>query len=385
MVGDPVDPLTNQPTTMGPIQLNLRKIPFVQMDIGDSLLKDVSRHQRALLNLCSSDVSYALKSNFPFYTEQRDPRDMGLHLRAGDNGTNTATAGGQGANDKEIQVGAGTGVQYDMKAERPGFIHPSPEPLEASIKLQEKLEDDIRKLVNLAVSNKSNRPVSAQAKDMDNQGLEAGLSFIGMVLETGERKIAEYWASYEEVNPNKRSIAVIKYPDRYNLKSDNERIDEAGKLTKVMLSVPGRTAKKEISKLIVHALFGGKTSVDIIEKIEREIDRAPYTTSDLDIISKAVEMGACSEKTASVALGFLESEHLAAREDHIARLQRIAESQMEMQEAKEEDKEDDDSDPAARGVPDLSANPAAGKEEKAESRDTTFRDTTKVPVRGEGK
>jgi len=43
------------------------------------------------------------------------------------------------------------------------------------------------------------------------------------------------------------------------------------------------------------------------------------------------------------------------------------------------------SDPAARGVPDLSANAGAGKEEKAASRDTTFKDTTKPSVRGKGK
>ena len=43
------------------------------------------------------------------------------------------------------------------------------------------------------------------------------------------------------------------------------------------------------------------------------------------------------------------------------------------------------SDAGARGVPDLSANSAAGKEEKAVSRDTTLNDKAKPPVRGKGK
>ena len=43
------------------------------------------------------------------------------------------------------------------------------------------------------------------------------------------------------------------------------------------------------------------------------------------------------------------------------------------------------SDAGARGVPDLSANSGAGKEEKAASRDTTLNDKTKPPVRGPGK
>ena len=33
---------------------------------------------------------------------------------------------------------------------------------------------------------------------MDNQGLEAGLSYIGLVLESAERRIAEFWAAYED-------------------------------------------------------------------------------------------------------------------------------------------------------------------------------------------
>ncbi|WP_437230146.1 hypothetical protein SH661x_001806 [Planctomicrobium sp. SH661] len=61
--------------------LNLTRIPFVLLDIGDSLIRPVCRHQIALLNLTSSDVWYALKSNFPFYTEQRDLRAAGPHLK----------------------------------------------------------------------------------------------------------------------------------------------------------------------------------------------------------------------------------------------------------------------------------------------------------------
>jgi hypothetical protein len=42
-------------------------------------------------------------------------------------------------------------------------------------------------------------------------------------------------------------------------------------------------------------------------------------------------------------------------------------------------------DPTARGVPDLSADPNAGKEEKAASRSTDLRDTTARRVRGQGR
>ena len=56
----------------GVIHLELERIPFTMMDIKGSLLKDVYKHQVALLNLGSSDVSYALKANYPFYIEQKD-------------------------------------------------------------------------------------------------------------------------------------------------------------------------------------------------------------------------------------------------------------------------------------------------------------------------
>jgi hypothetical protein len=125
------------------IKLELDRIPFTMMDIGGSLLKDVYKHQVALLNLGSSDVAYALKANYPFYVEQVDKRAVGSHLKktVADDGTSTTSDNSEAG--QEATTGVSHGRTYDMKAERPGFIHPSPEPLMASMKLQEKLEDDI--------------------------------------------------------------------------------------------------------------------------------------------------------------------------------------------------------------------------------------------------
>lgn len=361
----------------GPVTLELTRIPFVMLDIGDSLIKDVCQHQIALLNLGSSDVNYALKANFPFYTEQRDLRGVGSHLKTSASAEGTATQGGQGAADTDIKVGVTQGRAYPVGAERPAFINPSPEPLKASIELQEKLEADIRKLVNLAVASLATR-ASAESKSIDNQGLEAGLSFIGLVLESGERQIAEHWAAYEERQPQKRSIATIKYPDRYSLKTDNDRIEEATQLSKLMYRIPGRTVKREIAKNVVLTLLGGKVSIDTMESIWSEIDEAPYTTSDPDTIIEAKNAGLVGEKTASLALGFPEDEYLQAREDHTARIVRINEAQGQGIGT-------NGGDPAARGVADLSGNPAhAGREEKEASRDNTFRDDTHPRVRGEG-
>jgi hypothetical protein len=352
----------------GPIKLELTRIPFVLLDIGDSLIKDVCQHQIALLNLGSSDVNYALKANFPFYVEQRDMRAIGGHLKQVANPEGTATTGGQGSSDAEMRVGITQGRFYDIKASPPAFINPSPEPLEASLKLQEKLEQDIRKLVNLSVASLASR-ASAESKSMDNLGLEAGLSYIGLVLESGERLIAEHWAAYEERVVSRRRIATIKYPDRYSLKTDLDRIDEATKLSKLMYSVPGQTVKRELAKGIVQTLLGGKISVDTMEKIGSEIDSSNYTTSDPETVIKSVEAGLCGEQTGSMALGYDEKEYLQAREDHAARAKRIAEAQG-MENA------------GARGVDDMSANNSDAAEEKKESRDTTLQDQKGSRTRG---
>jgi len=362
----------------GPIQLELTRIPFVMLDIGDSILKDVAPHQIALLNLGSSDVNYALRANFPFYTEQRDMRATGSHLKPAATAEGTASTGGQGAADTDIKVGVTHGRAYDKGMNPPEFINPSSEPLKASMELQGKLEADIRKLINLAVTDLGNR-TSAESKKIDNQGLEAGLSDIGLVLESGERQVAEHWVAYEERDPEKRQTPTIKYPDRYSLKTDADRISESEKLSELMYAIPGRTVKKELAKLIVSALLSGKVDVDKIAEIDREIDSAKYTTSSPETIIDAKNAGLCGEQVASVALGFEDDEYLQAREAHAARAVRILQAQMQY-------KAQTSGDPAARGVEDLSADPAgAGKGEKEISRNTDLEDTTKSRVRGKGR
>ena len=260
--GDPTDRDGN---TGGPIELELTRIPFVMLDITDSLLKDICNHQIALLNLISSDVNFALKANFPFYIEQRDLRAVGSHLKQAANPDGTATAGGQAAHDNEITIGAMRGRAYDIKANPPAFINPSADPLKASMDLREELVQEINRLVNLGVESLVGKmPAGTQA--LDSGGLEAGLSYIGLVLESAERKIAEFWAAYEDRVVIRRKIATIKYPDRYSLKTDQDRIDEATALSKLMSSVPGQTVKREISKSITQALLGGKVSVETITK-----------------------------------------------------------------------------------------------------------------------
>lgn len=348
-----------------PRELELTRIPFVMVDLGDSLMRQVVRHQIALLNLTSSDISYALRANFPFYVEQRDMRGAGAHLkRATSDGS--AQSGDQAADDETISVGPMQGRAYDLKANQPAFIHPSAEPLKASLELQRKLEDDIRRLVNLAVQQLGSRQ-SAEAKREDNEGLAAGLSFIGLVLENAERKVAEHWAAYENRNPAGRDVPTIKYPDRYSLKTDSDRIAEATNLSKLMYSLPGRTVKREIAKQMVTSLLGGRVPVLTIKRIHDEIDGSPYLTSDPDTIIRAKDAGLVGDKTGSIALGFDDDEYLEAQQNHVERLKRIAEAQ------------------SAKLPGGVDPDPQSDREEKEVVQDDTFADTAGRRTRGKAR
>jgi hypothetical protein len=373
----------------GPVTLDLTRIPFVMPDLGDSLIKDVCDYQIALLNLLSRNVWYDLQSNFAFYIEQRDLRAIGSHLKQAATEDGTATSGGQGASEGNITVGANHGRAYGKDLNAPAFISPSSEPLTASIAFQEKLEADIRKLVNLAVQSMATRS-SAESKSLDNQGLEAGLSYIGLVLESAERQVAEFWAAYEHRVPSQREIATIKYPDRYSLKTDADRIAECAKLAELIYKVPGREAKKEIAKNIVVVLLSGKVDVGTIDKIHKEIDASDYLTSDPDTIIQAVEAGLCDDATGSAALGFAKDVVVKARANHMQRLLEIAQAQSSQAPGPSVTKGSKAAarsiqDPAARGLKDLATLDANGKAEKAAATDNTLQASRRQRVRGNNK
>lgn len=349
-------------------KLNLTRIPFIMPSIKGSIIKDVCSHQIALMNLASSSVSYGININFPIYTEQRDVRVFGAHLKGPDTTTST---GGPNSQNPSMETGPSDGLYYQPNTDRPDFISPPAEALEANLKLQDKLEDDIRKLVNLAVMNqRGERSTAKEDKGISDQGIEAGLAYVGSVLESTERKISELWGNY--VN---QDSAMVSYPSRYTVKSTKDRLGEAKDLKELMITLPGTTIKKEVAKDIAAALIGHRTSADTMGKIYSEIDSAPYSTSDPDIISKSIEDGMCSKRVGSMALGFSPSVYKEADKEYTERLIRIKESQSD----------GEIENPAARGLNDLEGDKSSAKAEKDQSQNPDLTEDGKKPVRGEGK
>lgn len=378
----------------GPIKLDIPRIPFVIMEISDSLLMDVANYQIALLNLSSSDLSYILKSNFPFYVEQFDPRTTSQHLKQeAPNVIKTSTTSNvldpttqnyavQTTHDRvhEVKVGVASGRRYPMGVNQPAFIHPSSEPLTASMAKQEQMKQEIRQLVALAITNLMPKAGSPASSDKGQSTLEAGLSYIGLELEHAERQIAIFWAAYEGKNTKP---ATVKYPENYSLKSDQDRRDEAQALETLMSKVPSKTFQKKIAISIAQTLLSGKISSEDMALIEEEINAAVVVTTDPDIIKSDFESGFVGLDTASKIRGYPAGEAEKAKVDHAERAARIAIAQSKGGGAGAIAKTEGD--PASRGVKDQSVDPQAPSQEKTNSRDTTIDHTVTSKVRGEGK
>ena len=334
--------------------LNIDRIPFVVLELSDSLLTDVANYQIALLNLASSDLSYVLQANFPFYTEQFEPRAGSQFVKSGVNDS-----------AEQIAVGTSKGRRYPKGLERPMFIAPPTDPLQASMKKQEQMKAEIRQLVHLSVANLQPRDASAESKGMDNQGLESGLSYIGLELEHAERRIADYWAMYERGN-----AATVRYPEKYSLRTEEDRRAEAKELTDLLSTVPSETYRKEVCWRIVEVMLGNKLSTERLDAIRKEIDNAVGITAAVDVIAKHVEIGILDLELASKLCGYPSDTVAKAADDHAERLARITAAQAPPN-------------MAARGVSDLDAAPAGGgSAEKVVSKDTTEDGVVSDKVRG---
>lgn len=333
------------------ITLELTKIPFVVFEITQSLLIDVCEYQMALLNLASSDINYAWKSNYPFYTEQFDPVSEQSMLRSSNANDNTSvSANGTAAEAKiakspQVDLGLRQGRRYPRGLERPMFIHPSAEPLYASMKKQDQMKEEIRQLINLSIASLESTRASAASKQEDSKGLEAGLSYIGLELEYGERQISSIWAAYE----GSAEATVISYPTSYSLKTDSERRTEAKELREELPNIPSITYQKEMAKLIVSINLGTKVSSDTLKKIVSEIEASEVVVTDPEIIVKDHEAGFVSTQLASELRGYPKNQVEQAKKDHAERLARIAAAQ---------------SDPSSRGLKDMSDDDDAGEDEK---------------------
>jgi len=352
--------------------LQLTRIPFMTFELTHSLLVDVADYQIALLQLASSDIHYSWKSNYPFYIEQFDviaEMSMLRQARPSDNATETTGAGtsdeSQIAKNQSIDLGTRQGRRYPKGVDAPSFIHPSSEPLLASMKKQDQMREEIRQLINLALTSVESKR-SAESKQEDAKSLEAGLSYIGLELEYGEREIVKIWSEYE----NYSKTATIAYPNNYSLKTDADRRKEAKEMREELPKVPSKTYQKEMAKQIVEINMGHKVNSETLKKMQDEIEASAVVVTDPEIIVKDHEAGFVGTDLASELRGYPKGEAEKAKTDHTERLARIAAAQ---------------SDPQSRGIKDQSGDGTAGSIEKKKAGMKDTMNKVEDITRGEGK
>lgn len=362
------------------IQLKLRRIPFVMLKLKSSLMAEVADYQISLLNLCSANLSFAMKGLYPFYTEQVDFASFNPYSKAVNNyaamtdptATTVADARAHAEKEAQITLGASHGRRYAKGLERPGFIAPPTDPLIVSMQKEQQLKNEIRELIMLSVSNMTTQRQSADSKRADDDGLEAGLHYIGSELERAEERIAEFWADYE----GSKIPATVTYPENYSMLSDEQRRKRATDL-KELMTIPSQTYRCELAKEIAEVTIGSQVSREKMNKIRSEIDKTPAILGDSSMIEKDVVNGICDPDTAATIRGYPAGTAKKAEKAHAKRLATIALHQSKP------GLSNDEGDPGARGVKDASANPQAGKEEKrASQKEHTADPSTKDRTRG---
>ena len=343
--------------------INIPKIPIVIAEISNSLMEDIADYQIALLNLSSSDMNYIHTANFPFYVEQT----LGFEQFSFNKSESPGENGPEKDESRRIKIGAKKGRSIPKGVDFPEFIHPSPEPLKASMEKQEQIKKEIRGLISLTLSNLTTARTSADSKQEDRSREETGLSYIGLELEAAENQILQIWNLYQN---NLKDTGRVIYPVHYNLKSTEEILNEGNKLLEHAKQIASETYRKEIAKKVAKSVFESTLPSETLEKIYKEIDSTGVVLSDPAILNKDLEDGIVSKEYASRLRGYPEGEVEVANKEHAERAEMIAAAQSRQA----------NDNPAARGVPDLAVDPK--HESKMEKKDALG---NKLPVRGEGK
>lgn len=330
--------------------LQVKKIPFVMFELPRSLLQDVCDYQIALMNLESADISFAMKSNLPFYYEFFDPKSEPIFAKpSGVPAAAGTEVEARTSTDKEAKYGTTHGRRFPKDLEKPGFVAPDPGTLQVSMEKGMQLREDIRLLVNLNLVNMNPRRQSADSKEMDQSGLENGLAFIGLVLQQGENELAKRWQEFDKSGDE----PFVQYPTTYSIESEEQRFDRAEKLEDLKGKIPSDTFKRTISKRVALLVVGRSVTTEELAAIEREIDAAETLISDPDLVIQAAENGLVGAVTASNALGFKgDIEVPIAQAERVKRMEEVAKAQGGTEGG------------AARGLPDFDKGQKTSSDEK---------------------
>jgi len=353
----------------------LREIPFIMPALDQSLLADTAGYQRALMNIASNEVMFAINANNPMLLIQKDTRADAQQWKKPPGGN--GEPGGQRSRDASVRTGIRsgwvTGRFFGPDEVAPTWLSMPVDSLKGSSEYREKLADEIRQLINVAVQNQTGtRSESRETREISAQGLESGLHFIAMKLQNLETQIGKYMTMYEKGT----KFPVITYPKRYNLLSDEQRIINAKAFIEVTNQLPGQPVKKEGAKKVIRDLFTGKVSSNKMTEMTSAVEKHPFI-GDFDNIMAMKEGALISDETAAGSQDLPKKEVEQGRKDRAEQIKVTMEAQTPPGETPGASPDR----PAARGAPELDADKSSGKTERAE--DTQKRGEQKAKKDGE--
>jgi hypothetical protein len=301
--------------------LDMPRIPFVIGELTQSLMSEVADYQIALLNMESSDVYAAIKNNFSFYVEQYDPQAENAYAKIKNADGVDALETDETQQQRSQIHGVAMGRKYPKGLERPSFINPSPEPLSISMEKEDRIRNDIYRLVNLNISMMESKHASEASRKMDYRGLETNLSYIALELQYIDSEIAVVWSLYQNT-----ASAVVKYPNNYELRGTRERREEATSLLKSLGEVTSQPLRKQIVIKAAHLLFNGDlTDSEIRVLIEQLKAEKVILTSDES--QTLIEAGVMSRKFFGTQLGLPDNVVKEAMDEHAERAANLVRAQ----------------------------------------------------------
>ncbi|MBF84035.1 MAG: hypothetical protein CL489_06105 [Acidobacteria bacterium] len=300
-------------------QLELSRIPFVWIEMPRPLLRDAADMQIALLNQHSTELEFATKYNFPIYYEYTSPR------------------GGGDVRDKnrEIELTKTKGRKVKQGSGPPGYVTPPTENLDASMRKSEQITQLIKDTIN---SNMEENKEDGQS----------GLSSLGRLMERAENEVATLLEEYI----NEGGQARVCYPKVFTLQTVEERTAEAELFEKMSNCVPSKTFRMVTHKQKAETLLGPVLTTEELDVIFKEIEEAPASCVNPEMLLKLLEKGALTTHLVNEILGYPADEADKALEQLADRMAVTVVAQSKAKEV-QSDSLPDDARQAQRGEQDV--------------------------------
>lgn len=312
--GIQIDPVTLQPASSEQT-LNLDEIPFVFVRLPVPLLQRIDKYQIAVLNLQSADIDWLSTGNMTIYVEQTPLHNNLPQVKKPDDPTAEPIV-------NQVVIGNKVGRSYAMNAKAPEFIAPPADPIKVSMEKQKDLKDQVKDILKTQLNTMS--LASSESIDKLSQGLEAGLFVIGVAYLTAEIKFARIFSKYEGKGEDTSKIA---YPTKYELRTEEARLNKAVELKKIQKSVGSNIAKQHLEIQVIQTLLEGRIPSDQYDAAVAEIMDDDFVIYDAETVINLTEQGIISRALASGAMGAPATDVQTAMDEHLERIKAVQLSQ----------------------------------------------------------